>query len=92
MAALDHIHGFVHRLQQDRDLRARFEADPAAVLNDEPLQPEERALLDAGDFGALGQLGMHPLAQMVYGLARNPAMIEQISFRDYLGDLAEDAR
>ena len=89
---MDHIHAFVHRLQHDRDLRARFEADPASVLGDQPFSDDERAMLDAGDFGALGALGMHPLAQMVYGLARHPAMIEQISFRDYLGDLTEEPR
>lgn len=87
MADLPYIHALVHRLAQDKALRSRFEADPAAVLAAEPLTDEERRLLHDGSFPALGELGMHPLAQMVYSLARAPAVAEQISFRDYLADL-----
>ncbi|RED13353.1 hypothetical protein DFR46_2890 [Parasphingopyxis lamellibrachiae] len=82
-----HIHDFVHRLWQSPELRARFEADAGAVLAEQGFAEAECALLLDGEFPALGELGMHPLAQMVYSLARNPQIADQISFGDYLEDL-----
>ncbi|HMO75276.1 MAG TPA: hypothetical protein PKD99_05475 [Sphingopyxis sp.] len=91
MSQLQQVHDLVHRIWQQPALRARFAQDPAAVLAQEPLTDGQRALLLKGDFEALGELGMHPLAQMVYSLARTPEMAGMISFTDYLADLEEAA-
>lgn len=81
------FHDMAHLLWHDPDLRARFIQDPQAVLDDWGLSGTERDLLLDGSFAALTQLGMHPLVQMTYSLARNPQVAEQISVRDYLDHL-----
>jgi len=81
------FHDFAHRLWQEPDLRAEFARDPAAVLAASALSEEEKRLLLDGSFPALAELGMHPLVQMPYSLARNPQVADQISFRDYLDHL-----
>lgn len=80
-------HDFVRDLWRDPALRNEFATAPEAVLGRYPFSAEERAQLLDASFDALGRLGMHPLAQMVYVIARFPALTEQISFRDYLDDL-----
>lgn len=52
---------------RDRDLAARFQADPAAVLEGRSLDETERAALMAADVRALFELGIHPF--VVYHFA-----------------------
>jgi hypothetical protein len=87
MTARPIVHQLVRDLYHVAGLRVRFAQSPEAVLADYALTDAERAALLDGGFPALHQLGMHPLAQMVYGLARNPGMAEMISAADYLTDL-----
>lgn len=70
-------HDLVQDLKWDAALRARFEADPASVLDRYPFAPAERAALDARDFRALYEMGLHPylggqLARLLYGNAAGP--------------------
>ena len=70
-------HDLVQDLKWDADLRTAFEADPSAVLDRYPLRPDERAAIDAGDFRALYDMGLHPylggqLARLMYGNTAGP--------------------
>lgn len=70
-------HDLVQDLKWDVDLRARFEADPKPVLDGYTFRPEERAAIDAADFRALYDMGLHPylgsqLARLMYGNAAGP--------------------
>jgi hypothetical protein len=87
MSARPLVHALVRDLFHVPGLRARFAETPSQVLDGYDLTQAERDALLDGSFPALHALGMHPLAQMVYGLARNPGMAEMISARDYLADL-----
>lgn len=65
-------HDLVQDLKWDAELRARFERDEAAVLDQYPLRSEERAAIERRDFRALYDLGFHPylggqLARLIYG-------------------------
>lgn len=67
-------HELIQDLKWDAELRARFEADPASVLDTYPLAPDERAAIDSGDFRTLYDMGLHPylggqLARLMYGNA-----------------------
>jgi hypothetical protein len=87
MSARPIVHALVRDLYHVPGLRARFGTDPEGVLAGYALTDVERVALLDGSFPALHALGMHPLAQMVYGLARHPGMAELISAADYLADL-----
>ncbi len=70
-------HDLVQDLKWDAELRAEFETDRTSVLDRYPLAEEERAAIDAGDFRALYDLGLHPylggqLARLMYGNAAGP--------------------
>lgn len=70
-------HDLIQDLKWDPALRDEFERSPAAVLDRYPLRPAERAAIDAGDFRALYDLGLHPylggqLARLLYGNAAGP--------------------
>lgn len=83
------IYDFVEKLNRTPILLARFEAQPAAVLAEQPLSSEHRnALLECSPAGLTG-LGVHPLVMMRYSLARNPAIKAHISVSGYLAELKE---
>lgn len=70
-------HELIQDLKWDRQLRDRFSADQAAVLDTYPLTLKERAAIDTGDFRALYDMGLHPylggqLARLMYGNAAGP--------------------
>lgn len=70
-------HDLVQDLKWDKDLRAQFERDEKSVLDRYPLRPAERAAIEARDFRALYDMGMHPylggqLARLIYGNAAGP--------------------
>lgn len=87
MTARAQVHDFVRDLYRDTTLRAAFAADPAGVINSRNFTNKERDALLEASFPALGSIGMHPLLQMVYSLARHPEIKTQISVRDYLSEL-----
>lgn len=70
-------HELIQDLKWDAELRADFEADQASVLSRYPLAPDERTAIEAGDFRALYDMGLHPylggqLARLMYGNAAGP--------------------
>lgn len=77
-------HDLVQDLKWDAELRARFEADPGLVLDRYGFTPEERAAIDAGDFRALYDMGLHPylgsqLARLMYGNAAGPEATKAVN-------------
>lgn len=73
-------------------LKAEFQQDPARVLARYPLTDHQRAGLIEGNFPALAAVGMHPLVQMIYSVARHPEVNDQISARSYVDDLMAGER
>ncbi len=77
-------HDLVQDLKWDAELRAEFETDQATVLDRYPLAAEERAAIDAGDFRALYDMGLHPylggqLARLMYGNAAGPEATKAVN-------------
>jgi hypothetical protein len=65
-------HDLVQDLKWDKELRALFACDEAAVLDRYGLRPEERKAIEERDFRTLYDLGFHPylggqLARFIYG-------------------------
>ncbi len=65
-------HDLVQDLKWDKALRERFAQNEALVLDLYALLPAERAAIEARDFRALYDLGMHPylggqLARFIWG-------------------------
>lgn len=77
-------HELIQDLKWDRQLRDRFSADPASVLDTYPLAPDERAAIDSGDFRALYDMGLHPylggqFARLMYGNAAGPEATKAVN-------------
>jgi hypothetical protein len=51
------INSLLYHLKKDRQLRARFIADPRAAIADADLTDEERAAFVAGDMRRINELG-----------------------------------
>jgi hypothetical protein len=81
------VHELVRDLYRDKSLLEKFQSDPAAVLKKRSFSEDEYQALFDGSFPALHRLGMHPLAQMVYSLARHPAVADRLSVRGYIESL-----
>ena len=65
-------HDLIQDLKWDKALRHDFAKNESAVLDLYPLRPEERAAIEARDFGALYDMGLHPylggqLSRLIYG-------------------------
>jgi protocatechuate 4,5-dioxygenase alpha chain len=65
-------HDLVQDMKWDPAIRAAFKQNEAAVLDRYDLRPEERRAIEARDFRALYDLGMHPylggqLARFIWG-------------------------
>jgi hypothetical protein len=65
-------HDLVQDLKWDKELRALFASDEAAVLDRYALRPAERKAIEERDFRTLYDLGFHPylggqLARFIYG-------------------------
>ncbi len=65
-------HDLVQDLKWDRQLRAAFAQNEAAILDRYDLLPAERQAIEARDFRKLYDLGMHPylggqLARFIWG-------------------------
>ena len=73
-------------------LKAQFQNDPARVLSGYPLSETQRAGLMEGSFPSLAEAGMHPLVQMIYSVARHPAINAQISAKAYIDDVMAEER
>lgn len=77
-------HTLVQDLKADRELRERFRADEAAVLDGYALKPEERKAIEARDFRALYELGVHPyslgqLSRLIFGTVEGAGSSEASS-------------
>lgn len=69
---------------------ARLNADPERVFAEFGLTEEERAALRQCDPMSMGRVGIHPILQMHYIMARNPQVMERMSIQEYDGLVEED--
>jgi Aromatic-ring-opening dioxygenase LigAB, LigA subunit len=53
------IQKFLYHLNRDARMQQRFRTEPAAVLDEYPLNPEERAAIEASDIGMIYVLGVN---------------------------------
>jgi hypothetical protein len=77
-------HELIQDLKWDPALRVEFEADNGSVLDRYPLATAERAAIDAGDFRALYDMGLHPylggqFARLMYGNAAGPEATKAVN-------------
>ena len=68
---------------------ARVNESLDAVLEEYRLTPQERQALRDGTLEAMGKVGVHPILQIHWLLARTPEMRRQMSIRDYKALLQE---
>ena len=77
-------HDLIQDLKWNAALRAEFEADRSSVLDRYPLAAAERSAIDAGDFRALYDMGLHPylggqFARLLYGNAAGPEATKAVN-------------
>jgi 2'-aminobiphenyl-2,3-diol 1,2-dioxygenase, small subunit len=81
------VHRLIQGLFKVPGLLERLGTDASAVFDEYGLAESERQALADGSPEALGRLGVHPILQMHYMLARDPAMAAQITIRAYADQL-----
>ncbi|MGH7818449.1 MAG: subunit of meta cleavage enzyme [Candidatus Binatia bacterium] len=64
---------------------ARLNADPEAVFDEFGLEEAERQALREGSPAAMGRIGVHPILQMHWAMARRPEITRAMSIVDYDG-------
>jgi 2'-aminobiphenyl-2,3-diol 1,2-dioxygenase small subunit len=64
---------------------ARLNADPEKIFAEFRLTEEEKDALRAGDTAAMGRVGIHPILQMHYVMARKPELTQMMSIVHYPG-------
>lgn len=69
---------------------ARLNADPDAVFDAFGLDEDERQALREGSPAAMGRIGVHPILQMHWVMARRPEITQMMSILDYEGLAGED--
>jgi 2'-aminobiphenyl-2,3-diol 1,2-dioxygenase small subunit len=84
MKSLHLVNNLVRDLYRDSVLMAEFQRDPAQVLDRYPFTEAQREGLLDGSFPALSAVGMHPLVQIVYSMAIDPSVSQQITAHEYL--------
>jgi 2'-aminobiphenyl-2,3-diol 1,2-dioxygenase, small subunit len=77
------VNDLIQRMCRRPETIARLNADPEAVFAEFGLDEGEREALRAGTPEAMGLLGVHPILQMHYMMARNPGMTKQMSIALY---------
>lgn len=83
------VHRLIQSLFKVPGLLERLGTDAPSVFDEYGLTEGERQALAGGDPAALGALGVHPILQMHYMLASNPAMAEQITIRAYADQIGQ---
>jgi len=69
---------------------ARLNAETDAVFDEFGLGADERQALLQGSPDAMGRIGVHPILQMHWVLARRPEVAQSMSMLDYPNLLRED--
>ena len=77
------VNDFIQRTCRRPETIARLNADPEAVFAEFGLDEADREALRLGNPEAMGRLGVHPILQMHYLMARNPAMVHRMSIALY---------
>ena len=77
------VNDFIQRMCRRPETIARLNADPEAVFAEFDLDEADREALRRADPAAMGRLGVHPILQMHYLMARNPGMVRRMSIALY---------
>ncbi|MGH7805562.1 MAG: subunit of meta cleavage enzyme [Candidatus Binatia bacterium] len=67
------------------DKIAELNAAPERVFDEYGLSEEERAAFREGSLEAMGKVGVHPILQMHWMMARNPEVMRMMSILDHEG-------
>lgn len=81
---------FVQRMCRDPQSIARLNGDLERAFEDFGLDEEERQAFRRGTAEAMGRIGVHPILQMHWLMARTPGLTERMSIAQYPG-LTDDA-
>ena len=85
-----HVNDLIQRMCRRPDTIARLNEDPEKVFDEFGLSEEERRAFREGSVEAMGRVGVHPILQMHWMMARNPEIMQQMSILDYEGLVEED--
>ena len=77
-------HKMIQALARSPELVERFRARADSVFDEFSVPPAEREALKSPTFGTLGQIGVHPILQMQFFLATDPAMRSRLGVTAYL--------
>jgi Aromatic-ring-opening dioxygenase LigAB, LigA subunit len=91
-AARKRVNDLLARLFREPELLARLREDRERLFDEAGLDPEQRAALRDGSFGALQRIGVHPILRMHYQMAVNPALAGHVTIREFLPQLARERR
>jgi len=84
------VHRLIQSLFKVPGLLERLGTDAPSVFDEYGLAEDERAALSDGSPEALARLGVHPILQMHYMMARDPAMAAQITIRAYADQIGRN--
>ena len=77
-------HRLIQSLARSPELVQRYRASADAVFDEFSVPPVERDAFRSTTPGALGQIGVHPILQMQFFLATDPAMRSRLGVTAYL--------
>jgi hypothetical protein len=77
-------HRLIQSLARSPELVERYRASAGAVFDEFSVPAAEREAFSSSAPGALSQIGVHPILQIQYLLATDPAMRSRLSVTAYL--------
>ncbi|MGH7859060.1 MAG: subunit of meta cleavage enzyme [Candidatus Binatia bacterium] len=77
------VNRMIQRTCRRPETIARLNADPEAVFEEFGLDAGERQALREGSPAAMGRIGVHPILQMHWVMARRPEITETMSILGY---------
>lgn len=69
---------------------ARLNVDPEKIFEEFGFDDQEKQAFREGSIESMGRVGVHPILQIHYLLARSPEMVELMSIAGYAPGLLEE--
>ncbi len=85
------VHRLIQNLTKVPRLMERLVTQPHAVFDEYGLNDAERNALAEASPSALASIGVYPILQMLYLIARNPDMAGHVTIRDYHDILSKES-